>query len=535
MHLRGKRSPLLPMAFASPIQLLLLVPWAGLAAYLILGRRTITQVPFVELWRGMKSSPRVDGWIQPPPLAVTLVLLSILLAIIASAGPTLRPLSHQRNLVVLVDNGVTLAPAGRLGSLLQDARAELIHRFGSIDVTVVKAVGDDVTEITGSDLNSLSKELTAYPIDTNDLLQTKLARLLQEQEAPVIVLSDRPLKVQNRRVFQISPPVSVANVGIVDLSVREWPLGQVMVRVRNDTALVEAEFEVITGQLDIQRKIALPPPGEVGDYFFDLAEVGAEVKVQLKVPDDFSMDNSASLIRVGAYPRLEVHGDIEPSLRRMVEVYNKNRPPVAESETVVVTGSLFQLPDSRAVAAASSASTLQPLRGPLQVEMNHPILREIDFRSIDRSAVAGASPGDGWTPIVRCNDLVLLAVRETPSRQVWVGFNSASFEATRDFVILWTNILDYLGEGGAQIAYEKLAPLVPNQLPPRQPGIYQRSDGSRVAMNVVDVHFTADPKSLTHLPVSLPATASSAGTNLSPWMIMLAVAGVVLSGLLIKR
>jgi hypothetical protein len=519
------------MSLASPGFLLLLIPWAGLIVYVLLGRRTVASVPFIELWRSVKAKPRIERTMRLPPLAVALLLLALLCAIIAASGPRIYAgLPHHR-LLVIVDNGATMAPPGRLNALLTDAGRQLTSLYSSCDITLIKAVGDDVVRTDASDLTGLGSSIPAFPVDTSAAILGKIARYSHEQDAPIIVLSDRKLESGPRRAFQIAPQTSVANIGVVDLAVRDFPIGQAMLRLRNESALVEAGVSLRTAQSVIERKIVLPPPGETRDYFLDLPEVGPSLEVSLTAADEFAMDNMANVIRIGANPRIEIRGDVDSSVRRMVEVYTKHRPPADGSARIVVTDSLFQLPGERAVAVVSASANLQPLRGVLQVEMGHPVLREINWKSLDRGTVAASSPGDGWKPLVRAGNQVLLAVREQPFRQAWVGFASPEFEATRDFVIFWTNVLDYLGEGGASIQYQPLAPLSPGALPPGKPGIYQRPDGSQVAMNLVNVRFEANPAALTYLPDQLPATSRTGGLRLAPWLSLAAIICMMVSSL----
>ena len=51
----------------------------------------------------------------------------------------------------------------------------------------------------------------------------------------------------------------------------------------------------------------------------------------------------------------------------------------------------------------------------------------IDWRAAAVGARAPGPPGDGWLPLVSARGGVLLAVRESPVRQVWVGLVSDAF------------------------------------------------------------------------------------------------------------
>ena len=44
--------------------------------------------------------------------------------------------------------------------------------------------------------------------------------------------------------------------------------------------------------------------------------------------------------------------------------------------------------------------------------------------------------------------MTVLAVCQQPVRRVWIGFQSDVFPHYPDFVIFWSNVFDWLGDGG---------------------------------------------------------------------------------------
>jgi hypothetical protein len=86
---------------------------------------------------------------------------------------------------------------------------------------------------------------------------------------------------------------------------------------------------------------------------------------------------------------------------------------------------------------------VQPLSDDPPTVKDHPITQFIDWESAIRSATVAAPPGDGWEPIVSVVGRPLVAVRDAPARQTWIGFSSPSWTRSSDFVIFWTNVLDW--------------------------------------------------------------------------------------------
>lgn len=78
------------MILASPLWLLALVPWAGAALWLLIGRNPRVAVPFIELWHDSDAPKRrVSRALKRPPAAIACALLAMLLALVAAARPAL--------------------------------------------------------------------------------------------------------------------------------------------------------------------------------------------------------------------------------------------------------------------------------------------------------------------------------------------------------------------------------------------------------------------------------------------------------------
>src|SRR5439155_3514784 len=97
----------------------------------------------------------------------------------------------------------------------------------------------------------------------------------------------------------------------------------------------------------------------------------------------------------------------------------------------------------------------------------------------------------------RLTDSPNMHIQESPARQVSIAAPSDEFTRVPGFVILWTNILDWLGnatDAGSFTAHP-VAQLAPEWKPDSGramwPGFYRLSDGTTRAVNASPVHASA--------------------------------------------
>src|SRR5690348_6648117 len=102
------------MTFASPLWLIGLLPWMGVALYLLWGRRKRWDVPFLELWRGPAAVEHARWKVSAPPIALAMALLAMLSAILGASGPAARwhVGSNSPPITVIVDRGLTMSARG---------------------------------------------------------------------------------------------------------------------------------------------------------------------------------------------------------------------------------------------------------------------------------------------------------------------------------------------------------------------------------------------------------------------------------------
>src|SRR5438270_13096871 len=98
------------MTLIAPLWLLAFIPWAVLNLWLLWGARRRELVPFLPLWQGSAAKKRHQRSLQPPPIALAALIVAMLLAILAAAGPVLPARgSAGARLTVLLDRGVTMS------------------------------------------------------------------------------------------------------------------------------------------------------------------------------------------------------------------------------------------------------------------------------------------------------------------------------------------------------------------------------------------------------------------------------------------
>jgi hypothetical protein len=173
----------------------------------------------------------------------------------------------------------------------------------------------------------------------------------------------------------------------------------------------------------------------------------------------------------------------------------------------------------------------------------HAVTRDVDFAAIADATVA-TDPPAGWTPVVRRGGDVWVAVRETPARQVWVGFDAPRWPREPGYVVFWAGVLDWLG-GGGDVTYtaSTVAESGPDWAPPagagegiganHWPGLFRRADGALKAVN--SGLITPGAVSDTGWKTQIPTLRTGALTPLAPWVALAALVCLALAAALWKR
>ena len=318
--------------------------------WLLSGRRNRTGVPFLDLWRANEAAIRKPrrAW-EKPPVALVALLLGMLLAIFAAAGPVIRSVS-------------------------------------SVDVP-------------------------------------------DEQDVTIDLLS----------------VASQADT-------------QAMVRVRN-----QSDFSAVTltvkadGQMVQTQRIQLPGREEARNYFLDIPGTPSMVEVDLDADEPVGIHHHVEALRRSAWPIVEARSGLSPELRRMIEVFTRRRPAGEGSTRIAVVkaseGLGLDLPaalvaDER--GGGRKISKIDPL-----VVREGPLTQSVDWGSLLLGAWAAPMPAGKWQPVVSAAGVVVVACRDEAFKQVWVGFDSAEFASRPDFVLFWSNIFNWLGDGGPTYDWSK--------------------------------------------------------------------------------
>ena len=479
------------MTLLYPLALLGLLPWAAVAAYVWVRRRETAAIPFLPLWDATVAQPSGRGF-HRPPWRILALLLAALLALLAASGPVVK--TRRGTVAVVVDRGVTMAADGRLASAAESLKI-LLADTGAARVRLTTVPASETVDLPAADMAAFIDRLTPTPFDTAAPLAAAVRRALVESSAPVLVVTDRDVPTsaaERSRVVLIRPIRLVRNAGIVSLSVRANPTPQAMVRV----AGVNRPTRLTVESAGRRAWRDLTPAEAMRPIFLDLPAVGPWVRAELELgatgglpasvldssqpsrpktlagkspvapespnrdmqtengvagADDFAADNVAWVARSGGYPRLDVSPDVPAAVRRMAAVYARQRPPVEESSTVAVTAAAP--PEGPAVVVAPGGG-LPALQKAAVLVSDHPITQGVRFPP---NPVA-ADPPTGWRAVVSVGGRTMVAVRDGPSRGVWIGVDLAGSEwdATADFVVFFANAYDWAGGATGGDAFSSL-------------------------------------------------------------------------------
>jgi len=538
------------MTFAAPLWLVGLLPLSVVIVYLLWGRRRQEEVPFLDLWLGPVKGPRPRRRFAAPPVALTLAIGAMVLAVVGAARPAWVGGGRTETVTVVLDRGATMSAGHRIAKTAS-AVASALAAEGSPPVDVVLVPGGEADSGTSPTWAARAGQIGPTALDTTAALDGVVARSIGQGAGLVIVATDRNVAGPSERLVRAWPSTPVHNAGIVLLAARAEPRAQVMVRIRNAGGPDRRELRVASAGGEVVQTIDLPrSPEETRDYFLDPEAVGDVVKVELRGGDDFAGDDAAWLVREGAAPRIEPRGDLPPELRRMIDVYASANVPGADAPAAPVVRDASALAPTSAGVVLAEASSVAPDGVPADVRP-HPVTR--DTRWSFRSPVRLAAPPAGeWTVVVAVGGRPAVAVREAPARQVWVGVDSDEWARTPEYVVFWANVFDWLGGGQTRYVGHAPARLEGRWTPVELaggvqpaggeaglwPGLYRREgDGALRAVNAGDVRFPEVPPGdwRPQLERVLAERPRSGARPLAPAVLLAALACATLAAALWRR
>jgi hypothetical protein len=514
------------MIFASPFSLLALAPWAGLVLWLLTGRPEKSPVPFLHLWPSHNPQlPKPARAWQKPPLWLATILAAMLLAILAAAGPRILH-SKSSTITVIVDRGF----ASRFAESAKNLDAFLRQNLPNANINL--KIIPTIDSTNGRDWLSQVSSLQPTAVDDFDELTLACRTELRESDAPVILLSDQTIQLTDPRLVQFRSSAPTTNVGIDLLAARATPQAQAMIRLFNQSNETSAQLIVRADGTIIQsRQIILPPSGTKQDYFVNLPFAPAVVEAEIQCDDSIKINHRAWLVRQAAWPIIDPTGYLAPALTRMIEVYARHRNPSDDSPHITITTDPTSISLNIPVAIIAQGTTRLFTIQPLIIRDNLPNIQSIDWPKILPGAVISPAQGKDWQPIVTANGSVIVAIRASPIRQAWIGFQADDFARRPDFVIFWTTIFDWLGTTGSpDYTSQKIGPLAANwhlqqptgiTLPATDngliPGLYKSKTGALTAINASAQQIPSAPisnasaklKALIEQPTQTTSIASA--------------------------
>lgn len=509
-------------SFYAPIWLVGLLPWMAVVTLLLLGRHRRVDVPFIDLWKGVVPARQAKRGMKLPPIGLAAALAAMLLAILAAARPGIRNKSVGKTVTIIVDRGITMSARGRSAltlpsppspgvpgegviryrELIRTAGPMILREFGNGPVELVIVPSGETVKTDRNSWAKLAEAQKPTAVDSGASLRAEVRRRLGEGSAVIVVLSDQPLDIADERLVRIEPDAKLSNVGIIKLAAREGQTSQVMVRVRNQSALSRATLNMFVDGTGIAKlDVELPPTGAERDYFVDVPKLGKVIRAELKAEDELPADNVAWLVREQAWPIVEARTPLRAEVQRMVELYARQRPSGAGSKRVAIVAAGEETPTNEpAVVLAMPSSEVPGESSGDEVKVvDHAVTQAVqDWSGAMKGATLAAEPtGAEWASVVSVGGKTAVAVRAAGARQVWVGFENPRFGQSANFVIFWTNVLTWVGEGGDTFASGVTGQLGSGWTSVESngnageaglwPGLYRRSDGVMRAVNSPEV------------------------------------------------
>jgi len=474
------------MTFASPIWLLGLLPWGGLALWLLWGLQRRTPVPFLTLWKTTDPAPPPRRRMQPPPAALICVIVAALAAILSAAGPRWgTAAASNANVLVLVDRGITMSNPHRFAQAMDALNAALDGHFDPAHIRYLnlptQAQGDFTT----------ARAWPATAINTHQLIQAAAARALREKDL-ILLVSDQSFPLNQPHLLQFAPADPMEDVAITQIGAAPNPAanpgGQVMVRLSNHSNRKTIDLTLASGGQTTTQSVPLPPTGRQKNIFINLPKLGPTIEARLHIQDSIPLDDAAYLSRQGANIKIEPLFQLPPELRRMAQVYQAQQLGANPTQTILIAPNLESLPPTTAAVVLPQTST--PAAGPIHTT-DHPITAQVQWESWPWKLTPQSPPAD-WTPLIKIGPQTAVAITDQPARRIWVGLSSDEFTRSPQFVMFWTDIWDWLAKAQMHYTSQPVHPLTNDwnratpadaTIPPGlHPGVWQFAD-QQIALN----------------------------------------------------
>ncbi|HEY0009259.1 MAG TPA: hypothetical protein VGB55_11085 [Tepidisphaeraceae bacterium] len=504
------------MIWTSPLWLLLLFPWAGVAIWALRGRASAAAVTHLPLWDHASPLPTATRARRLPPFFVILLLLAALACLLAAAGPAIRS-SRGMAVTLIVDRSLLTAAA------LRKAPLSAAAVFGDNQPGAVRWV--EVPGATSSKTRDEAIEdlaqLRPTALNTNGMLHQIIAREQAAGAEAIVVITAGAIEVAGVRV--VPPTASLQNAGIETLSVSTEGKPAAMVRIWNGTE--QRSATLIVG--NVTSPIELSPAGESRNFFVELPSLEESVSARLVIDDDIAADNTAYIARRSGRARLEARTALPPDLDRMIAIYTQQNPPTTLQVAVVGQGEFDTGSFSAAHIVSGRSQAIEVAR--LQIDLSHAVGRDVDWQSVLTGARATALPSmPGAKVLIRQDEKIFLAASDSPARRVWSGLDVPQWSTQSDFVVFWTNIFDFLTGDSLSYSAQPVrsipadwTPIVSDPSVDASPGLYRTPEGT-VALSVSVVKPLPLPAS-----VPTPLSPKPEVIPLAPWLLVASLIALV--------
>lgn len=511
------------MHFLAPLWLALLVPWLALTVWL--WRRQVKHAAITGrfLWPESGSRSTSDSERSTPPAWILLALSALLALILALAAPIV--LASRARLTVIVDShasmGLHVGDETVLGRLLNELDADL-RGVGGVEVSYVSAMKADALSRDG-----ISRmQLTGEP--TRDAIETRCDPIADEA---VVVLSAQPLSLP-ASVIRYAPAGEIADVRVTRFAATVEPSPQVMLTFAHPAGV--APFDVWIGR-DVRHRIAPEAGATSTTRFFDLGSAEEEAIVaRIEGARSAPGFDRAWLARVGAWPRIEITGDVPIAVERFAAVYATARRADARSKVVRLTSTLDDTAPAICVARAGS-----PIE-PRTVSLPAPgIVQHANFAA-RVLAIADVAP-EGLETLLKVEGKPIVAV-ERSKRQVWIGFDLAELARTPDWVRWMNALVGFASENdrprwestGVDAPRQDWRPVDVDDRLDAPPGVYRTATGELRAAAVASLSLaTDDAATRRSLRTAIEQSRRDRAVAVQPFLFGAAMAFALLSGVLL--
>jgi hypothetical protein len=328
--------------------------------------------------------------------------------------------------------------------------------------------------------------------------------------------------------MQILPEKPRDSVAITSFAARVAPHSQAMLRLENHSDLQSIHLTIASGAASIERDLQLPARGQSVDRFVDLSGMGPVLTAAITPHSTADPWATAYLVRNPSGVQLIVDPAMDDAVKRIAEIYARDRPGGQQPQRAIVSDR--KLPEDQPGVWIRAGASVVKRVGEL-VAVPNAVTRNVASWP---DAGGTAAPPDGFVPVVSDQQHAIVAVRESPSRQVWINADLFEWEKTADFVIFFGNVFDWISAGDAR--YRSIPPVelgdrwirtdkesAPAGCRPGEwPGIYRSDTAEMIAVNAGQYRIGDGSTSRSSPPAIVSSITGYVGLRTAAYFLALA-------------